>query len=315
MKSKIEGEKDKILTLLGEGKNFKELAKMYGYTRTDKFKMAAIKCGIIPDKNGEYYKQPEYKCHYCGKVFESPQKLAGHINFCKDGPYRKKSLNSLEKNRANIDYDGTIKNDYFVCKFCGKQVRRAGNLVLHERSCQKNPNRVPREVTGQGKSHPAWNRGKTALDDYRIMRGAINRAKTIKTENYDREKLKHEHTEKTKRILREKMISYIKENNYGSFGQHYSKKGCEYIDKLNEEMGWNLKHALNGGEYEVCGYFLDGYDEKLNIAFEYDEPRHYENVYENRLLKKDVERQNEIKDFLHCEFYRYNEKIGLLYKV
>ena len=315
MKSKIEGEKEKILVLLGEGKSFKEIAKLYGYKRTDKFKMAAIRCGIIPDKHGEYYQHPEYKCPYCGKIFETPQKLAGHINFCKEGPYREKNLVKLESNRAKIDYGGVEKNDIFVCRFCGKIVRKPGNLVLHERSCKENPNRIPREVTGCGKSHPAWNKGKTAMDDYRIMRGALNRTKTISSENYDRKKLSHKHTENSKRVLREKMISYIKENGHGSFGQHHSKKGCEYIDQLNEEMGWNLRHALNGGEYEVCGYFLDGYDEKLNIAFEYDEPRHYENVYENKLTKKDIERQNEIKNFLHCDFYRYNEKMDLFYKV
>ena len=123
------------------------------------------------------------------------------------------------------------------------------------------------------------------------------------------------HTESTKRVLREKMIAYIKNIGNGEFGEHFSEKGCKYIDFLNEKNGWNLIHAKNGGEKEVCGYFLDGYDEKLNIAFEYDEPRHYKDVYNNILCERDIKRQKEIIAELGCDFYRYNEKIDKLYMV
>jgi len=51
-----------------------------------------------------------------------------------------------------------------------------------------------------------------------------------------------------------------------------------------------LQHAENGGEFEVAGYYLDGYDKNLNIAFEYDEPGHYEDVINNILNKRDIER-------------------------
>lgn len=54
---------------------------------------------------------------------------------------------------------------------------------------------------------------------------------------------------------------------------------------------------------------------KKNIAFEYDEPFHYEDVYNNKLRLKDIIRQNNLIDELHCEFWRYNEKIKLLYRV
>ena len=79
------------------------------------------------------------------------------------------------------------------------------------------------------------------------------------------------------------MINYIRENGNGEFGQHYSIKGCKYIDELNKKNNWNLQHALNGGEFEVDGFFLDGYDNNLNIAFEYDESKHYKDVYNNIL--------------------------------
>ena len=111
------------------------------------------------------------------------------------------------------------------------------------------------------------------------------------------------------------VINYIKKVGNGKFGENFSEKGCKYIDFLNEKNGWNLIHAKNGGEKQVCGYFLDGYDEKLNIAFEYDEPKHYADVFNNILCEKDIKRQEEIIKELGCKFYRYNEKMDKLYLV
>lgn len=313
MVSRLEKHKEEIVCFLNEGKTLKELSEIYGFTRVQKFKESAIKCGIIPMKNGEYYSKPEYKCPYCDKVFDSNQKLGGHVNFCEEGPNRSKNLSVLCENRKNANH--IKKGEILSCKFCGKEVNGKGCLALHEKSCKENPNRIKRNVTSKGKSHTAWNKGKTAKDDERVLKAAIKRRKTLNEDSYDRTVLSHKHTESTKQLLREKMIEYIKQNGNGSFGQRYSVKGCLYIDKLNKDKGWNLVHAMNGGELEVCGYFLDGYDEKLNIAFEYDEPHHYENVYENKLNKKDIERQEVIKKYLGCEFYRYNEKMDVLYKV
>ena len=96
---------------------------------------------------------------------------------------------------------------------------------------------------------------------------------------------------------------------------NYSVKGCAYMNKLNEEKHWNLQHAENGGEILCLGYWIDGYDKDLNIAFEYDEPKHYKDKEHNILRDYDIKRMNKIKDKLHCEFWRYNEYLDLLYKV
>ena len=96
---------------------------------------------------------------------------------------------------------------------------------------------------------------------------------------------------------------------------NFSEKACSYIDKLNELMGWHLQHALNGGEVFVDGYYLDGYDKELNIAFEYDESKHYMDVSNNILKKRDVERMRNIHKKLNCRFFRYNEMAELLYEV
>lgn len=92
----------------------------------------------------------------------------------------------------------------------------------------------------------------------------------------------------------------------GEHGKFYNKKGCEYLDGLSKEMGLNIQHALNGGEKQISGYSVDGYDAEKNIVIEYDEPSHYDGF--GNLKKPDVDRMNRIISEAKCKFYRYNEK-------
>jgi len=101
----------------------------------------------------------------------------------------------------------------------------------------------------------------------------------------------------------------------GKCKTNFNKIGCNYIDKLNKERGWNLQHALKGGEFTICGFYLDGYDCEKNIVFEYDEEKHYLNYEVNLLQERDIKRQNRIIEKLNCEFWRYNEKKNELYRV
>lgn len=258
-----------------------------------------------------------YYCRHCGKGFNDKRKLAGHVTYCPNNPKIKEHLKNLESARKNVkQHDPSIDKTY-TCKFCGKVVSNAGCLSIHEKACELNPDKVkcPNRKGNGGKrnGHNIWNKGKTMLDDERILKQAKARRKSLESGKFT--VMGKTHTEATKRVLREKMITYIKNTGNGEFGEHFSEKGCKYIDFLNEKNGWNLIHAKNGGEKEVCGYFLDGYDEKLNIAFEYDEPRHYKDVYNNILCERDIKRQKEIIAELGCDFYRYNEKIDKLYMV
>jgi hypothetical protein len=90
---------------------------------------------------------------------------------------------------------------------------------------------------------------------------------------------------------------------------NYNPIACKYFDTLSKEKGWDLRHAENGGEVVINGYFLDAYDEKRNIVVEYDEPHHYVN---GSLKKKDIDRMNRIIHHMGCKFYRYNERTNQL---
>ena len=258
-----------------------------------------------------------YYCRYCGKEFDDKYKLAGHVTYCPNNPKIKEHLENLKNARENVKKHNPDVDKTYVCKFCGKVISNAGCLVIHEKACDMNPNKVkcPNRIGngGSAKGHVAWNKGKTMLEDSRILKQAKSRRRAL--ENGKFKIVGKKHTEESKKLLREKMINYIKNVGNGEFGEHFSEKGCKYIDYLNEKNGWNLIHAKNGGEKQVCGYFLDGYDSDLNIAFEYDEPRHYSDAYNNILCERDIKRQNEIINELGCKFYRYNEKIDKFYMV
>lgn len=78
----------------------------------------------------------------------------------------------------------------------------------------------------------------------------------------------------------------------------------------NMRPNYNFQHALNGGEYKVLGYSVDGYDVYKNVVFEYDERRHFDRI--GNLKPDDVERMRLIKNELKCTFLRFNECTGKL---
>lgn len=252
-----------------------------------------------------------YKCKYCGKEFDNPYKLGGHQIHCKENPNYDKSLVQLTEARKKSN-SFNKENKHLHCKFCNKEIANEGCLVLHERHCKENPNKIKCNGNyGKTKGLPCSFKGKTKLTNDFLKKKGETYSKHYKEGNF---KLGTPHTEETKKHLREIFINKVREQK-GEFKCFYSKRACEYINKLNEEKHWNLQHGENGGEIEVDGYFLDGYDKDLNIVFEYDEPKHYIDVINNILNNKDIERQKYIINKLHCSFYRYNEYLDYFYKV
>ena len=114
----------------------------------------------------------------------------------------------------------------------------------------------------------------------------------------------HKPSAESRRKNRMATINYIIKKN-GGIRTSFNKKACEYFDELNKSRGWNLQHALNGGEYHVenLGYFIDGYDKSKNIIVEYDEPYHERPAVKDR----DMVRQKElIEHMAPKEFWRFS---------
>jgi len=250
-----------------------------------------------------------YTCEYCGKEFDNYHKLGGHKIHCEKNPNAAKANLQLEEARKKRKIN---ESQHLHCKYCNKEVANQGCLVLHERHCKENPDRIECKGNhGKTKGKPCSFKGET-----KKTREFLRKKGETFHNNYidGKFKLGSNHSLETKEHLRYKAIEYIKLCK-GTCSPRYSIIGCNYIDKLNEQFNWNLQHAENGGEIEIGGYYLDGYDKQLNIVFEYDEPHHYKDVINNILTDKDLERQKYIIDKLHCEFYRYNEFLDYFYKV
>ena len=169
MKSRIVNEKANIEKMLSEGKSYAFIAKFYGYKKSYNFKRAF--------KTLKEEGQRTYECRYCGKTFNNPQKLAGHVTFCPQNPNIEKHLAELSKSRVKA-----IKkreDEVHVCPYCGKETHNNGAYALHVKHCKANPNYVKKEVTSKGKSHVAWNKGKTVLNDELVARMAQKRRHSI----------------------------------------------------------------------------------------------------------------------------------------
>lgn len=271
-----------------------------------------------------------YKCQFCGKEFEKQQAYASHTGKCPQNPNREKSLEHLKKARNCIEgRNGNVKKTYY-CQYCGKECKGKNSLVQHEIRCKNNPASI---VNGDGyeKIKFVSNFIKYNEDCRKGIRHHPHKGQTketcesLKKQSETKQRMKQcgeytggfkgcKHTSKTKEKMRESAINYLK-NNKEFKCPRYNKNSIIFINNLNEEKGWNLQHAENGGEIKIGGYYLDGYDKNLNIVFEYDEPKHYKDVDNSILNEKDLERQNFIIETLKCEFYRYNEYKKYLYKV
>ena len=248
-----------------------------------------------------------YKCE-CGKEFQSQKSLNSHARFC-----------SLYKKKPKKISKYKIKDNLWECE-CGKQFNNYQSLNAHLSHCDYHHECLctEKKLRLHEINHcmSGWdNKSKEEINDYH-KRAGITYHQNIILGKYIPIFLGKHHTEDSKQKTRESTINYIKSlSNYNGNVARFSDKACKYIDNLNKEKNWNLQHAENGGEIQINGYFLDGYDKNLNIVFEYDEPRHYKDLINNILSEKDIQRQNNIINQLNCQFWRYNEYLDLLYKV
>lgn len=240
----------------------------------------------------------EFVCQ-CGKKFDNKKSLAAHGTHCKQ--YVKQSKTSKYKTKEGI----------YRCE-CGREFTDFQSMNGHFGHCEEHCKCLGKETSHHHKGTLYWEN----LSDEQIKQ-IHKKAQYTQYLKYKSGEIvsswkgKH-HTDETKRKIREGMAKYFTKNGYGA---NSSERACKYIDKLNEQNHWNLQHAKNGGEIVVCGYYLDGYDKELNIVVEYDEPYHYTDVYNNILREKDIKRQNEIIQEINPTFYRYNQKLDLLYKI
>ena len=259
----------------------------------------------------------EFVCA-CGRRFKSENSLKSHARFCDKYIHKNNKYVYVDGVRTYVgDSIYKINENCYRCE-CGREFDNFQSLNAHFSHCNYHhevcgtkkklrPHIIKREMAGWG------NKSKNELKEIhdkatKTYKNKLNNGEI--TPSFKNRK----HLDETKEKIRQSTIKNL-ELLIPGFRARYNKDACKYIDLLNIKNNWNLIHAENGGEKFICGYFVDGYDEEKNIVFEYDESRHYIDPYNNILKQKDIDRQNYIISNTGCEFYRYNEKIDLLYKI
>jgi len=141
-----------------------------------------------------------------------------------------------------------------------------------------------------------------AIKKNRKCNKCANKGKGFQSRNYT--------YERTPEINQKSRVSHIKyiESCKGKCIPAYNKNSIPILEQVALDLGiTDLIHAENGGEFKVCGYFVDGYSPSKNIVLEYDEKHHY--TSESILREKDIQRQAEIEEYLKCTFIRIKEEI------
>lgn len=244
------------------------------------------------------------KCENCGKEHDgsygSGRFCSKHCR-CSFNSKKQKIYPTKEQLETRIRFGSKAKPDGWECPFCGLKFRVRKELRQHLKDA-KHPN-------NQG-----WAKGLTKETSSIIAKTNIKIIDGYKTGRITPFWKGKHHTEESKESIRKGTIKYLL-NVVGS-RPRYNKSSIPILEQIAKEHGWNIQHAENGGEfYTGIGYFVDAYDKEKNIVLEYDERIHYEDVENNILREKDLKRQQRIIEYLHCEYWRYNESTKCLWKV
>ncbi len=221
--------------------------------------------------------------------------------------------------RKTIWKNGKENIDFIYCEICKNKLRQIHkrHLISHNITFEEYKQRFPntptvtetyskltaignsnREVTAETcEKIRIANTGKLVGDKNPSCRKEVKEKKSKALLDFYK-------TEEGKLNKLQKRKQALKRIGLSGTSVSYNNLACKYFDWLNMYNGWGGKHALNGGEKEVLGYFVDYYEPELNIVIEWDEPGHY---FDSKLKDRDIFRMNEIIDYLKCDFYRINQ--------
>ena len=141
----------------------------------------------------------------------------------------------------------------FICKYCGRKIGNNGCLILHERRCLNNPNRLISKTQ--------------AIKDERNLRRDENGKLKYKS---------HKHTEETKKILSEKRKQWLLEHKDQHVWRRDSKflsEPCENLKQYLKDKGINFVEEYE--PFDDINYCLDIAWPDEKIAIEVNGNQHY----------------------------------------
>ena len=214
------------------------------------------------------------------------------------------------------------KPEFYIrnCPECKKELKHTyyyswKNGLEKQILCRGCVQRGERHKYFGGKNYPNTTR---EISRQRLLKSNPGKNKSLETCKKISESLKKSITHKlviekkrgiprsaeVKKKIRKAIIKDLQQKYGFQLSPNYNKIACKLFDKLNMELGWNGRHAENGGELHLkeLGYWVDYYEPQYNVVIEYDEKRH------RQQKEKDQQRQQEIQKYLKCIFIRISEE-------
>lgn len=232
----------------------------------------------------------DFKCKYCGKIFNDKRKLAGHITHCKLNPNYEVNLKKCKQNISNannkINKSNELRDDLF-CIYCGKQCKNLNSLKNHERLCKENPDR---QILVS--NFIKWNEYRAGKHLQKMSNQYIKAKETgdiYLVSDETRKKLsdaakERVYTKEHREKLSKKMKEVAKDNpNYSFAKNKYFKKEiingfrmdsswesifANYLNKNNIKWIKNKKSFKYIFENEEHSYYPDFYLEDFNLYVE-----------------------------------------------
>jgi hypothetical protein len=167
------------------------------------------------------------------------------------------------------------------CKSCSVTGRHKGKKLSNEHK---------KNISDSNKGQVPWNKGltKETNDVIKSISESLKGRKITWGNKISEANKGQKRSEETKLKMRLSRIEEIEKNN-GQISPNYSPVACGIINDYNKKYGFNFRHAENGGEVCIDGYWPDGVDEKRKTIIEVDEKHHFNP--DGTLKKKNRERQ------------------------
>lgn len=169
------------------------------------------------------------------------------------------------------------------CKSIGKKHSEKTKAKMRENNLGKNSPVYGTHLTAEHKRKLSlFNTGKIVSEEVRLKISLAHKGRKGKP-----------CTEENKRKARLRVIEYYRTHGRGFV--YVGKNEKELLDKYEKENNCSL---LRQHYIKEVGYIVDGYCEETNTVVEVYEKWHL-NI---TVRERDLKRQNQIEDFLHCKF-------------
>lgn len=172
-----------------------------------------------------------------------------------------------------------MENNRYICKYCNKEVGNKGCLVLHERHCKKNPNRIICKGNyGKTNGHIGWNKGLTKETSEIIkLRSELVHQKYLNNEIIPSFLGKH-HTQETKEkisIARKKYLSNHKDEHVWKRNSKFISIPCQNLKNKFNELG--IKYIEELTPFDDYNYSIDIAWPDIKVGIEVNGNQHYNN--------------------------------------